>query len=127
MTMHNISGASCVKLVTTRFVVKWQLTLKYAFLIGQFSHLTLVNLNNVFIQPAPAISSLPRKFESEINSSDCNFRLGERQLLHLTRVITIAHRLSTILDRDRMMILDQERVVECGTPEGNSSFLFNSA
>jgi hypothetical protein len=50
-------GAGCIKLVTTRFVVKWQLTLKYAFLIGQFSHLTIVNLNYVFIQLAPGCKS----------------------------------------------------------------------
>jgi hypothetical protein len=50
------SGGSCIKLLTIRFVVKWQLTLKYAFLIGQFSHLTIVNFNYVFIQPAPVVS-----------------------------------------------------------------------
>ena len=36
-----------------RFVVKWSLTLKYAFLIGLFSHLTIVSLSYVFIQPTP--------------------------------------------------------------------------
>jgi ABC-type multidrug transport system fused ATPase/permease subunit len=102
-----------------------------------------------------AISNLPRKLENELNSSDSNFSLGERQLLHLTRVllkknkiiifdeatgkvdgetdeeiqcivrevfkdctvITIAHRLTTILDSDRIMILDQGKVVDCGTPQ----------
>ena len=34
-----------------------------------------------------AISNLPRKLESEINSSDSNCSLGQRQLLHLTRVL----------------------------------------
>ena len=33
------------------------------------------------------ISNLPRKLDTEINSSDSNFSLGERQLLHLTRVL----------------------------------------
>ena len=102
-----------------------------------------------------AISNLPKKLENEINSSDSNFSLGERQLLHLTRVllkknkiiifdeatgkvdrktdegiqsivrdvfkdctvITIAHRLSTILDSDRIMILNQGKIVDCGTPQ----------
>jgi ABC-type multidrug transport system fused ATPase/permease subunit len=102
-----------------------------------------------------AISNLPRKLHNEITSSDSNFSLGERQLLHLTRVllkknkiiifdeatgkvdrktdediqnvvrevfkdctvITIAHRLSTILDSDRIMILDQGKIVDCGTPQ----------
>ena len=102
-----------------------------------------------------AISNLPKKLENEINSNDINFSLGERQLLHLTRVllrknkiiifdeatgkvdrktdddiqsivrdvfkdctvITIAHRLSTILNSDRIMILDQGKIVDCGTPQ----------
>jgi hypothetical protein len=48
-------GAGCIKILTTRFVVKWWLTLKYAFLIGEFSHSTLVNFNYVFTQPVPGI------------------------------------------------------------------------
>ena len=102
-----------------------------------------------------SISNLPKKLENEINSSESSFSLGERQLLHLTRVllkknkiiifdeatgkvdrktdediqsivrevfkdctvITIAHRLSTILDSDRIMILDQGKIVDCGTPQ----------
>jgi ABC-type multidrug transport system fused ATPase/permease subunit len=34
-----------------------------------------------------AISNLPGELDNEINSSDSNFSLGERQLLHLTRVL----------------------------------------
>ena len=50
------TGAGCIKLLTIRFVVKWWLTLKYGFLIGQFSHITIVNFNYVFIQPAPGLN-----------------------------------------------------------------------
>ncbi len=101
------------------------------------------------------ISNMPRKLENEINASDSNFSLGERQLLHLSRVIlkkskiivfdeatgkvdrktdddiqkivrevlkdctviTIAHRLSTVLNSDRIMILDQGKIVDCGSPQ----------
>jgi ABC-type multidrug transport system fused ATPase/permease subunit len=34
-----------------------------------------------------AISNLPKKLDNEINSGDSDFSLGERQLLHLTRVL----------------------------------------
>ena len=101
------------------------------------------------------ISNMPRKLENEINSVDSNLSLGERQLLHLSRVllkkskiivfdeatgkvdrktdddiqeivreilkdctvITIAHRLSTVLESDRIMILDQGRIVDYGSPQ----------
>ena len=101
------------------------------------------------------ISNMPRKLENEISASDSNFSLGERQLLHLSRVllkkskiivfdeatgkvdrktdddiqeivrevlkdctvITIAHRLTTVLNSDRIMILDQGRIVDCGSPQ----------
>ena len=101
------------------------------------------------------ISSLPQKLENEISSGGSSFSLGERQLMHLTRVllkkskiiifdeatgkvdkktdddiqsivrdvceectvITIAHRLSTVLDCNRILILDQGKIVDYGAPQ----------
>ena len=44
------------------------------------------------------ISSLPRKLEFEINSGGSSFSLGERQLIHLTRVL---------LKKSKVIIFDE--------------------
>ena len=46
----------------------------------------------------PAISNLPKKLETEVNPNDFNFSLGERQLLHLTRVL---------LKKNKIIIFDE--------------------
>jgi ATP-binding cassette subfamily B protein len=68
----------------------------------------------------PAVLLLDEATAAIDSASDAAFRaaLRDRVLCRGSAVVTVAHRLATALEADRVIVLDQGRIIEEGPPAG---------
>lgn len=72
-----------------------------------FARALLLNKNVIVMDEATS--------SMDVGTDDLIQKIIRREMTHCT-IITIAHRLNTVIDYDRIMVLDDGKVVEMGSP-----------